>query len=211
MRPSMILRPSVEVTVLRDGKMLAIRTTKYGGGFYGVGGKVEEGETFEQAARRELLEETGCEALEIHFVAGHTLDPLPLDPEKGLWYCAGFVADIGDQEPRKCEPHTEPFWTSVENMEHNSLFPQWYAWWIALLDNLAGAERARRGREAWDTVDDEGAREFVLGHMDWCAEEAQERANRETDRRAKWTGFAVTSLWKAARAYLGGGRLGGKE
>lgn len=137
------LRGSVEVTVFRGpagaacgGNVLGIETAKYGGGFYGVGGKVESGETFFDAAWRELREETGVEAISMKFVAGRTLDPLPQDPEKGIWYCAGFIAEIGRQEPRKCEPHTTPFWTTPENMVVNSLFPEWYRWWFDLLFRL---------------------------------------------------------------------------
>lgn len=158
------LRPSVEVSILRaDGQMLAIRTTKYGGGFYGVGGKVEKGETFDEAARRELLEETGCEALSLRFIAGRTLDPLPQDPGSGMWYCAGFVAEIGDQEPRKCEAHTEPFWTSRENMRTNSLFPEWYCWWIDLLDLLARLKAAEEDVRRLNWCDANKEQLFCIG------------------------------------------------
>jgi len=52
------------------------------------------------------------------------------------WYCAGFIVDIGEQEPRENEKGTTPFWTSVENMVRNSLFPSWYSWWFDLLTRI---------------------------------------------------------------------------
>ena len=128
-----ILRGSVEITIFRGDKILGIKSLKYGG-FFGVGGKVEKGETFEQAAYREIEEETGCKAESLQFIAGHTLDPIPGDNQTIRWYCAGFVAEIGEQEPRKCEVHTIPFWTTQEEMIKDSLFPEWYKWWFGLLD-----------------------------------------------------------------------------
>jgi 8-oxo-dGTP pyrophosphatase MutT (NUDIX family) len=132
------LRGSVEITVFRGDRVLAVNSRNFDG-FCGVGGKVEPGESFEQAARRELMEETGCKALLIQFVAGHTLDPIKGDDATTKWYCAGFIVDIGDQEPRPTEPGTTPFWTTRENMIQNSLFPEWYAWWFGVL-NLCVAQ-----------------------------------------------------------------------
>lgn len=129
------LRGSVEVTVFRDGKILAVNSRNFDG-FCGVGGKVEPGESFEQAVRRELLEETGCEALFVKFVAGHTLDPIKGDDVTVRWYCAGFIVDIGKQEPHQNETGTKPFWTTKQEMIRNSLFPEWYTWWFGLLDAL---------------------------------------------------------------------------
>lgn len=127
------LRGSVEITVFRGDRILAVNSRNFDG-FCGVGGKVEPGESFEQAARRELMEETGCEARSIQFVAGHTLDPIKGDDATVRWYCAGFVVDIGDQWPRSVEAGTTPFWTTKEEMIQNSLFPEWYAWWFGILE-----------------------------------------------------------------------------
>lgn len=128
------LRGSVEITVFRGDKVLAVNSRRFGG-FCGVGGKLEPGESYTQAARRELMEETGCEALSLKLIAGNTLDPIKGDGP-GQWYCAGFIVDIGAQEPRSNEAGTTPFWTTKEELIRNSLFPEWYAWWFGLLEKL---------------------------------------------------------------------------
>lgn len=129
------LRGSVEITIFRLGLVLAATSRRFSG-FSGIGGKVDPGESFEQAARRELLEETGCEARSIKFIAGHTLDPIAGDDLTVRWYCAGFVVDIGEQEPRAIEEGTMPFWTTKEELIANSIFPGWYAWWFGLLERV---------------------------------------------------------------------------
>ncbi len=135
MPPVQMLRGSVEITVFRNGKILAVNNRKWGK-FSAPGGKLEEGESPEEAARRELLEETGCAAISIKHVAGAVHEPMKHDPEHVKWFCSGYIADIGDQEPKVNEKGTQPFWTTVEDMKANSLFPEWYEWWFGLLDKL---------------------------------------------------------------------------
>ena len=134
--PTQLLRGSVEITVFRNGKILSVNNRKWGG-FSAPGGKLEQGETPEQGARRELLEETGCEAVSIRHIAGAMHNPMKHDPEHVKWFCMGFVADIGDQEPKANEAGTNtPYWTTIEDMKKNSLFPDWYEWWFDLLAKL---------------------------------------------------------------------------
>ncbi|TJW46991.1 MAG: NUDIX domain-containing protein, partial [Mesorhizobium sp.] len=56
--------PAVSVAIIRGETVLLVKRARPPSqGFYAFpGGKVEAGETLEQAARRELLEETGLRA-----------------------------------------------------------------------------------------------------------------------------------------------------
>lgn len=80
-QPPLII-PAVSVAALRDGKVLLVKRGRSPSkGLYAFpGGRVEQGETLEEAARRELLEETG--------VIAHDLKPLlvvniPPSPREG--------------------------------------------------------------------------------------------------------------------------------
>lgn len=128
-----LLRSSVEILVWEanptEPRLLTVTNRRWGG-FSCPGGKVEPGESFITAARRELLEETGCEALSIEpFIGGiHWDDP----KDKGFpWFCMAYFADIGTQTPKKMEEGTEIGWHTPTQLVHDSIYPDWYRYLFA--------------------------------------------------------------------------------
>lgn len=92
---------SAAVVVVKDGKVLFVPHKKFGPSV--PGGKIEEGETFEQGARREVLEETGVSI----GVLNHLFDHYD-----GAFWCRLFWAPptaqpaIEAENPAAyCEPH----------------------------------------------------------------------------------------------------------
>lgn len=118
------VRSSVAVLVKKREKFLTVTNRRWGG-FSIPGGKLELGETDQEAARRELFEETGCKATSLNHLI--TLDhrSIPKDGDTRQWRCAVFIADIGDQQPIQKEEGTLPSWRSAEELvsHKDSLYP----------------------------------------------------------------------------------------
>ncbi len=69
-----LVRPltvGVRVILLRDATVLLVRQT-YMDGWFLPGGGLKKGETFEQAARREALEEAGAEIKQLELVGAYS-------------------------------------------------------------------------------------------------------------------------------------------
>jgi len=108
--------PAVSVAVVRDGRVLLVRRARPPSqGLYAFpGGKVEAGETLEQAALRELKEETGLEAhdfrpVETIFIEGSGEDH-PVD-----YRLTVFGAAYAGGEPQPADDaETAAFYTLAE-------------------------------------------------------------------------------------------------
>lgn len=74
--PARLVIPAVSVALVEDGRFLLVRRGRPPSqGLYAFpGGKVEPGETLLDAARRELLEETGLEAGDLVAVAHYAFE-----------------------------------------------------------------------------------------------------------------------------------------
>lgn len=139
-----IYRASVEILVwhpeaktwpedAQSNPRLLTVTNRRWGGFSCPGGKVDPGEKLIDAARRELLEETGCEAIEIRQYIGGVHYDAPKD-EGPPWFCMSFWAEIGDQIPKQQEEGTEIGWHTPIVLMNESIYPEWYRYLFAQVD-----------------------------------------------------------------------------
>lgn len=121
--------------IITGGRALMMHSVKHGLRIEPPGGKVHEGEAYEDALIREIREELGAAAGNIRFLGVYETD----SPE-GDFSVHTFICDIIEGEPRNAEP--EKFlrigWYSFEDLcrfkEQGTLVPN-----IALaLDELKG-------------------------------------------------------------------------
>jgi 8-oxo-dGTP diphosphatase len=101
-----LARPSVGVAILiwKDGKVVMYeRRGSHGHGTWSIpGGHLEFGETWEECARREAMEEVGVKVKNIRLL-GATNDIFPEEDKHyvSIWMEADLV---GGEEPRSMEP-----------------------------------------------------------------------------------------------------------
>ena len=112
-----IIRVGVGVLVSRDGNFLiGKRWNAHGSGDWcPPGGHVEFGESFEETARREVMEETGLEIKNVRF-GGVTNDVFE---KEGLHYVTVWMlSDWAGGRERITEPHklTELRWQNFDNL-----------------------------------------------------------------------------------------------
>jgi 8-oxo-dGTP pyrophosphatase MutT (NUDIX family) len=117
---------------LRDGNRLLLGMKKrgYGAGRWnGFGGKVEAGETIEEAARRELLEEAGvrASALERRGILYFQTDD---DPVRLAVHV--FLAARWDGEPAETE-EMRPEWHRTDSLPFDDMWPDDRHWMPSFL------------------------------------------------------------------------------
>lgn len=110
---------SVKIILQNHGQILILKDAR--SDFWDLpGGHVQDGETLEDALRREVFEETGLTMFGVEPLATHELE---LGGERRcVAFYAGNVTDIVDQpEVKPSEEHTDYAWADVSSLEDYNL------------------------------------------------------------------------------------------
>jgi mutator protein MutT len=114
----------------REGEiLLAMKKRRFGAGKWnGVGGKVEEGESYEQAAIRECEEEIGVTPQSLQSVGELFFKDLP-DVEH---YCHIYVTTEWEGEPHETE-EMNPRWFAKSDIPYDTMWADDKLWLPLLL------------------------------------------------------------------------------
>ena len=89
------------------------------------GGRIEAGESAEQAACRELNEETGLVANGLRFVMEHRPAPAPGEPRSPVRYALSvFAGDKFQGIPHAADDAVEVGWFAVEQLDRLTITPR---------------------------------------------------------------------------------------
>ncbi|MGI8643827.1 MAG: NAD(+) diphosphatase [Thermomicrobiales bacterium] len=95
------ISPAVIVLIHRDGKMLLARSARFTTGMYGlIAGFVEPGESLEDAARREIMEEIGVTVGDLSYVASQ---PWPFPNSLMVGFTAQWASGEITPDPSEIE------------------------------------------------------------------------------------------------------------
>ena len=121
------IRKAVRTYLIKDNKVVVINYKQRDNGYYDIpGGKIEEGETSEEASIREFKEETGITITKQHCIGHNTIEY----PER-IFEFDIFIADEYSGEPLEFEENYS-MWINVDDLyKEERLFPS-----IEVIKNL---------------------------------------------------------------------------
>lgn len=112
-----------------DEILLSLKKRGFGSGKWnGVGGKLEENETVEEAIRREAKEEIGVELKDLtriaalYFYFSEAVGPLGTAEETAVFFCKNWVGDPIETEEMK------PKWFKQKEIPYNSMWEDDIFW-----------------------------------------------------------------------------------
>jgi 8-oxo-dGTP pyrophosphatase MutT (NUDIX family) len=116
------------LTIIKDGRILLLRKAsgRFGEGKWnGVGGKIRQGETAEDCARREALEETG---LRVRSLSPHgTLRHYFGDVQEPTWTVHHYSASQYEGEPKESE-EGELRWFPLDRIPYDEMWEDDIHW-----------------------------------------------------------------------------------
>lgn len=103
----------------QSGKVVVIKYKEHNTGFYDIpGGKIEDGETKEEASIREFKEETGITILKQHYIGHNTIEY----PER-IFEFEIFIVDDYSGEPQEFEEN-DSMWVDIADIFNEpQIFP----------------------------------------------------------------------------------------
>ena len=112
--------------LLRNGEVLLIRKKRgFGKGKYnGVGGRIEKGETPEEAAIREVEEEVGVKVLDLEPAGRLEFYSVGKEPD---WVIFVFRSKRFDGEPKPSD-EADPKWFPVSNLPYDEMWEDDRVW-----------------------------------------------------------------------------------
>lgn len=126
---------SVGMLVEQDGKILLIERKIFPPGFALPAGHVDDGETYEQAAARELKEEVGLDATKLALIAEGRKEN-ECSREDGTWHYWKIYRVDAEGEVTRSEGETKSArWYSPEEIQHlpaPGLEPVMHDWFVKL-------------------------------------------------------------------------------
>lgn len=111
-----------------DQILLAMKKRGFGSGYYnGVGGKIEQGETLEQAMVRECIEEIGVTPVQYHKVAEH--DFIMDDDGASPWHMHvhAFICTEWQGEPAETD-EMAPEWFKLDDIPYARMWQDDIVW-----------------------------------------------------------------------------------
>ena len=113
------IRKAVRTYLIRDNKVVVIKYKEHDNGYYDIpGGKIEDGETIDEASIREFKEETGITITKQHYIGHNTIEY----PER-IFDLSIFIVDEYTGEPLEFEENNS-MWISIDDLyKETKLFP----------------------------------------------------------------------------------------